>query len=269
MEATKMPVMDQLREALSDLSKSERRAAEYLLQYPHDVRRFSCDAIAKSCNTSRSAVIRLCKKLGYHGYSELRYAMITDPGSSLGGEGKGQEKTVMALDCYGACIEQMRPMANTDKISRIAEILLHANRVITMGIGHSSFSAMQMAFRLNRMHIDSHAIDDTSVMNNYAGILKQGDVVLIFSISGNDAYLDYVKQYRQNRAAVVLFTMTPQSVLARGLEHVCALPLASHYNSSYLMDDAITFFLAIEMVMEELNRKLVSEACPVDETGRS
>ena len=50
-----MPVLETLRQALPELSKSERRAADYLLQYPNDMRRMTCDAIAAASGSSRSA----------------------------------------------------------------------------------------------------------------------------------------------------------------------------------------------------------------------
>lgn len=250
----KMPnVIELIQNAMPELSKSERRIAEYLLRYPHDIRRFPCDSIANSCNTSRSAVIRFCKKLGYQGYSELRYAFQTQPGvASI--ESPTHGKT--SLDHYADCIQELRNTISPEKISEIAELIFHANRVVIFGLDHSFLSAQQMAFRLNRIHIDSHPIADSSIMGNYANILKQGDLILIFSISGRKDYLEYVPLYLKNRADIALFTMTPQSPLAKYVKHVVALPFASHYSGVYLMDDAITFFLLIEMLIEAVCKKL-------------
>lgn len=253
-------VMELLQNALPELSKSERKIAEYLLRYPHDVRRFTSETIANSCNTSRSALIRLCKKLGFQGYSELRYALQSQPVILDTGE-LPQGKT--SLDYYADCIQELRNTLQPEKVSEIANLILHANRVVTLGIYHSFLSAQQMAFRLNRIHIDSHPIADLSVMGHYGNILKQGDLVLIFSISGRSTYLDYVPAYLKNRAEVVLFTMTPQSELAKNVNHVVPLPFVSHYSGVRLMDDAITFFLLIEMLVEAVCQKLA----PSDAAG--
>lgn len=251
-----MSVLEQLQNALPDLSKSERKVAEYLLRYPYDVRRFPCDGLAAACNTSRSAVIRLCKKLGFHGYAEFRYSLTTHP------EKAGREDSrKTALSYYEEGIRQLHSTVEPEQLKKIAEIILGADRVLTLGIGHSFLSAQQMAFRLNRVHIDSHAVTDTTIMNNYTSILKGGDVVLIFSLSGNKSYLDYVKLYRENQATVVLFTMTGGAKLAKELEHVVVLPYISHSSYDYLLDDAITFFLLIEMLMEAVYEKQRSAVC--------
>ena len=53
-----MPVLETLRQALPELSKSERRAADYLLQYPNDMRRMTCDAIAAAsgCDSAQRRI---------------------------------------------------------------------------------------------------------------------------------------------------------------------------------------------------------------------
>lgn len=249
-----MSILEQLRAALPELSKNERKVAEYFLQYPYDARRFSCESVAHSCNTSRSAVIRLCQKLGYKGYAEFKYALAAQPAAPAPAADTAGPASVLEL--YAGCIRQLEQSIQPQTLSVIAEVILRANRVVTLGINHSMLSAQQMAFRLNRLNIDSHAIDDESRMENYMKILKQGDVVLIFSISAQNRYVELVREYRRNRAVVILITMTPGVPLAREADYVLALPFISHSYSPYLLDDAITFFLAIEMMLEAIGRKL-------------
>lgn len=94
-------------------------------------------------------------------------------------------------------------------------------------------------------------------MESYTDILKQGDVVIIFSISGNAKYEDLVTQYRRNRVKIILITMAAASPLAKLADHVVVLPFLSHTPSLYLLDDAVTFFVLIELIVEALNKKLL------------
>lgn len=249
-----MTVFEQLQQSLSDLSKSERKMAEYLLRYPHDLRRFSSETLAAAAGVSRSALIRLCKKLGYRGFSELHDAMLAQPMQSLPPADGSTPRT--ALDCYSQCIEQIRAMVDPRVIADIAALLVRANRVVTLGNLHSELSARQMSFRLNRSQIDSQVISDDTLMDCYTNILKQGDVVLIFSISGRDKFLDLVRAYQKNRATVVLFTMSAGTAVGRQADYTVVLPFASHLAADYLGDDAIVFFLVIEMVIEAIHKKL-------------
>ncbi|NBK93137.1 MurR/RpiR family transcriptional regulator [bacterium 1XD21-13] len=71
-----MNVIAKLQEILPDLSKNERRIADYFLQHPKNIDEYSSEAIAAICGASRSTIIRLCHKLGYRGYSEFKYALL-------------------------------------------------------------------------------------------------------------------------------------------------------------------------------------------------
>ena len=77
----------------------------------------------------------------------------------------------------------MASFMDSPLLDEIADAISYSNRVITLGYMHSFDSAKQMAFRLNRFGIDCRSIEDSSIMENYSSILKQGDVVIIFSIS--------------------------------------------------------------------------------------
>ncbi len=252
-----MSVLERMKEMLPELSKNERKVAEYFLQYPYDARRFSCEAVALSCKTSRSAVIRLCQKLGFKGYSEFKYTLSKE---SLTPQAALQEKSAESGDSvlvyYKECMGQMEGIEQSERLLGIADTILYANRVLVLGYMHSGLSARQMAFRLNRLNIDSHAVEDSSVMDNYTRILKQGDAVMIFSISGMEQYIDIANAYRQNRAKVILITMTPESPLIKAVDEVIMLPYISHSGSPYLLDDTITFFLFIEMLINVLNKKI-------------
>ncbi len=251
-----MSVIAQLKETLPELSRNERKVADYLLEYPHDVQRFTGEAIAAACNTSRSAVIRLCQKLGYHGYSEFKYALLHEINTSAADSPNKSPAFDSVLQYYCEGMQQMAHFTNSSLLQEIADSISHAGRVLSLGYMHSSYSARQMAFRLNRFGIDCNALDDSSIMENYSSILKQNDVVIIFSISGLELYENLVKEYRRNRVKVILITMTPKCSLAKSADIVASLPLLSHSPHPYLLDDAITFYMFIEMIMEELNKQL-------------
>ena len=71
-----MTVLENMQAVLPSLPKNERKAAEYLLNYPHDIQRRSAEIIAQDAGISRSAIVRLCQKLGYQGWSEFKYAYL-------------------------------------------------------------------------------------------------------------------------------------------------------------------------------------------------
>lgn len=247
-----MAVLEDLRNILPDLSKNERKAAEYLLQYPHDIQRRTSEAIAREADISRSALIRLCQKLGYQGFAEFKYACTHEPAQS-------SEDNITALLHYEHAIQQIRQMVTVQQVESLGRTVAHARRVLCLGHLHSGMSAQQMAFRLTRSGVDSMALNDCTLMESYENIVNDSDVVLIFSLSGAEMYEAIAEEYRKRHAHVVLFTMTPTSPLTKKVDEFLALPYVTHEPSSYLMDDAITFFLMIELVIEAVQKELAAK----------
>ena len=153
-----MTVLENMQAVLPSLPKNERKAAEYLLNYPHDIQRRSAEIIAQDAGISRSAIVRLCQKLGYQGWSEFKYAYLHEPALAA----SAQEHNILTR--YENIIQKLRQGVSADQIQTIVQIIHRANRVITLGNYHSGMSAQQMAFRLNRSGIDSHFMNDTLQM---------------------------------------------------------------------------------------------------------
>jgi RpiR family murPQ operon transcriptional repressor len=60
-----------LRENLPQMNTAERAAGDYVLSHPHEASSMSIRELAEQSFTSTSAVIRLCKILGFHGYKDF------------------------------------------------------------------------------------------------------------------------------------------------------------------------------------------------------
>lgn len=258
-----MNILVQLHTILPELSKNERRIAEYILQHPQSVKNFSSEALAAASEASRSTIIRLCQKMGYQGYSEFKNALIHEQANAPDESSTWSTSALLlsnttdnALQYYCSGLLQMEPLMHSPIMSDIVDTLSYANRVVALGYGHSAFSAQQLSFRLNKFGIDCHTLQDPSLMASYERILQQGDVVVVFSISGRNDYEAVVTEYCKNRVKVILITMTPDCELSRFTDITVTLPHLSNTSGLYQMDDAITFYMFIEMIMESLNRKL-------------
>ena len=75
-----MGVLHDLYEALPDLSKNERKAADYFLRYPRDVQRFTCDTVSLA-NAEREVSIsgvRILLKTGIVNLSTPKIDLESD-----------------------------------------------------------------------------------------------------------------------------------------------------------------------------------------------
>ena len=136
-----------LHELYESLTPSERRIADYFETNLDKLVDTSILEVAEACQTSKSAVVRLCKKSGYRGYKDFLNAVSADlavrssrtdeptdilPGSSI------------AEICHIVTANSIRSLENTlsvldmDAMSRAVDAISHANRRRSHGCAHKS-----------------------------------------------------------------------------------------------------------------------------------
>lgn len=248
-----MDLLNQIRTLLPQLTPGERKAATYILEYPFDAVRFPSSTIAGSANTSRSNVVRFCQKLGFSGYSEFTYALD----HSLKGmkhfsaTQEQPEDAKNTLQKYLLEMEKMAAFYQSTQLQEIAHLVVSARRILILGRDHSFFSAEQFAFRLNRAGIGAVPTSVDSVMGAYHDILDHRDVVIVFSVQAlKESYEHLLKSYREKKAKIILITMSNTPPVAAYADQVVSLPSVARAYSSDMLDEAPTFYLFIELLME-------------------
>ena len=71
-------VIVRISEMFDRLTPVEEKIAKKIISNPHKILKTSIDSLAKSCNTTKASVVRLCKTLGYSGYKQLHVALSID-----------------------------------------------------------------------------------------------------------------------------------------------------------------------------------------------
>ncbi|WP_312501043.1 MurR/RpiR family transcriptional regulator [Lacrimispora sp.] len=258
-----MNILEKINNNMSNFTVGERLVAEYAIQYPVDVVRYSAEALAEHCNTSRSNVVRLCKKLGYTGFSEFKYEMnrYMNTPHAITKKHLNEEEgdSLSAFRKYLNCFSQLETLYNSSQLKQIAEIILRSKRIIILGHYHSFFSAQQLEFRLNRCRIDAHAINDLSTTEAFGEMLTQEDTVIIFSISGGKVYHDSVCTFRKRGVKVILISMTENSPISRYTDIKVILPCITRLYDESVLDDAPTFYFFIELLIEEINHQILAK----------
>lgn len=251
-----MDLLTQIRTLLPELTPGERKAAEYILEYPFDAVRFPSSTIADSANTSRSNVVRFCQKLGFSGYAEFTYAL--DHGLrgmkhfSASREQAGEAETVLRK--YLNEFEKLGALYHSTQLQEIARLITSARRVFILGQDHSFFPVQQLAFRLNRVGIDAVTTNMPSIMGAYYDMLAERDVVVVFSVQGlKESYEGILKSYREKHIPIILITMAKKPPISAYADQVVSLPSVARTYSGDMLDEAPTFYLFIELLMEALH----------------
>ena len=62
----------------ADLRKSEKQAADYILEHLEQIPDLPIDRLAKEAQVSQPTVLRMLKALGYKGYRDFRYQLVAE-----------------------------------------------------------------------------------------------------------------------------------------------------------------------------------------------
>ena len=67
-----------LRSILPHLTKTERKAAEYILENPAEVIHLTITSLAETCSIAEATIFRLCKKAGFTGFQSFKIALAAE-----------------------------------------------------------------------------------------------------------------------------------------------------------------------------------------------
>jgi len=249
-----MSVTQTMKALLPELTRSERKAAEYIISHPIDVVRYSSsDAIASLSGCSRSAVVRLAKRLDFTGFHEFKIQLAKELNEYV------SDSTTFISDYYIKALEQLKTIEKTDSFYTASHLLKKARHIYAYGHSHSSYSAQQFAFRMVRSGFDAGFLDHASSLEDYVSIIRKDDVLVLFSISGGaqtNSPINGLKYFNHpQRPSIILFTMTSNSPAERYADATILVPCVSRMTTDIIIDDAPMFFIAIELLLEVMAEK--------------
>jgi DNA-binding MurR/RpiR family transcriptional regulator len=261
-----MTPLDLLRSHYDSFTKAEQKVADFILNDPHRLVAFNLANLAQQSGTSNAAVIRMCQKMGFDGFSEFKFSFNRWL-LSLGADSSAQEAALQdavpkndhmqnLLDTYFQYIRQIPTFVSEAELKELAGHILAANRLDIWGINRTAQSAAQLSHRLLRLGIYNRMVSDTIVMSDASDTLGRGDVVILFTLNGRGSitYADLLAVLKKRGCYTVLVTMNPKLKAAQHAQQVVTLPWVSHANNVNFYEDQIIVYFFIELLLYEVAR---------------
>lgn len=76
-------IVHRIRTGYGDMRKSEQRAADYILGHLEEARELPLDQLAKRARVSQPTVLRMVRALGFGGYRDFRYQLVSELARNL------------------------------------------------------------------------------------------------------------------------------------------------------------------------------------------
>ena len=186
--------------SMQSLSVSERRVAEFILENPDVASRMSIVAIANAADVSLPTVTRLTRKLGFEGFSDFKFALVSSLSEKQAYSEKGMERTEANYDPashFGRTIRSIILTAQSvseEDIMEVAERIIKARRVFVIAADVSALYGSLLADRLLKLGLDTTSITDNMALPVAIQNSTEKDVHIIISCSSHSkATLDALK----------------------------------------------------------------------------
>ena len=225
-----------LRQTLSYLSPSEAKVAHYLLEHTGKAVSLSITRLAQESGSSTAAVVRLCKRLTFDGYGDLKLALAKEVyGNTPINEGpyifdlskaEGAASIAsMMVDTVCDSITSLKSVLSTKQLEMAVEVLGKAEKILLAGIGASALAAMDLYQKLGRLGIYSSFPSEPDLQIVNACTLDAKSVCIIFSYSGETKTMRQVaQQAKKTGATVVAVTRVGGNTLTKIADIVLSVP---------------------------------------------
>ena len=220
-------VIARIQSSYLTLVPSERRIADYIMEHPAQSAQMSIDQLSACGQVSKATTTRFCRKLGYSGYKDFKYALILDAADeqdvfgSLDSEDTGASvlKKVSAANCEA--IKRTQDILNVNALEKLAEQIFSARRILLLANGGSSVVALDFYHKFLRLGIECNFNLDSRMQEMSAHLLTERDIAIGFTFSGgNKEVIRCMDLAAKKGAKTACFTSTLDAPISKVCETV-------------------------------------------------
>ncbi|MBC3379462.1 MurR/RpiR family transcriptional regulator [Serratia fonticola] len=184
-----------LREVSNGLSAKERGVADYIIANKQSLKNMSIQTLAKANDVSTTTILRLCHKLGYQGFSDLKIDLITASGSSKQDnvlqEDINLDDSIETVNgkihlIEKSSIDETHAMMNSEQLAKANELIRNSNKVVIYGAGSSGLVGKELEYQLIKIKKDVSCHLDYSIQFSIVNTLDKHDLLIIISHSGEN-----------------------------------------------------------------------------------
>lgn len=249
---------------------SEKKLADYILSAQDGASRMSISELAAACNVADATVSRFCRRLGYKGYQDFKFAirnasMHRMEDNPLSGEVSADDTleniSKKLLTANSLAMTQTLEVLSMDAISEAARMLRNASGVLCMGQGGSMLIASEAAHLFSTVSSKFRPVSDSHMQAMAACMMGEEDVIMFFSYSGSTlAMLDTLKMARDQGGKVILVTRFPNSPGAALADVVLQCGANENPLQSGSIPARIAQMYLLDILFSEYTRKNLDEA---------
>lgn len=204
-----------------ELSKSEKKVADFILLQGYDIAKMSISSLAKQCAVSEPTVMRFSTHIGFSGYSDFKLKLIRDWGIK---DSQNSESSLL-VDLYidkndnledipvkmiNTTIHALNDTLNIFDVStykKAVGAITKAKVIDIYGVGNSGSIANDFMNKLMRIGLNVRALNDNHLQQISSLSLTKKDVAIAISHSGSTKdIVDTLRLAKQSGATTIALT---------------------------------------------------------------
>ncbi len=234
------------------LNDTDDSVVDYIRKHRADLHHISIHKMAEDLFVSPNAIMRTVKKLGYSGFSELKFSIDKE---IHGSQDKSAEKRV--LDRIPQNIVKSIDVLEQDSVDLLVDAMWKAEKILFAGIGDSIYFCELFGRSLRCMDRKVEYYTQIHDVEYATRNLQKGDLIIILSASGTPKRLiDIALTAKDKEATSCCITHYGNNPLSE----VCDMQLCfwgeQRIVNGYNMTDRSGLMMAIRLICEEFWKRI-------------
>ncbi|GAA0086318.1 MurR/RpiR family transcriptional regulator [Clostridium sp. MB05] len=246
--------MEKLAKLFNKLTNSEQKVFTYIYTNQQKVIKMKISDLAKETFTSKTVIINLSQKLGFEGFSDLKYYLKSN---------NNAEDDIKVLEDlqYGLRqnIEKTFVIIEADLYKKISREVIEAKTVYVFARGTSKAAGYYLNHILLTLGIKCIFVKDYNLLTLVGSTLESDELVILISLSGTTQKILEVANIAKVKGcrtiAITSFGNNELSRISDYTLHCVASETETKFNDSI---SRIGMFIVIEMLVnsiKEFNKK--------------
>lgn len=229
-------IVHRIRTGYGDMRKSEQRAADYILGHLEEARELPLDQLAKRARVSQPTVLRMVRALGFGGYRDFRYQLVSELARNL------SEADLTTRPLYGytlrpgerledipgnmvamaeRMLEETLKNFSIRTYKKIVEVLRGARLIDIYSVENSEVTAQDFLAKLLYLGFSCRHFSDHYYQRISAGSLTDQDVAVGISYSGSSRdTVDVMRTAKKAGATTIVLTNFKDSPISRYADYL-------------------------------------------------
>ena len=219
-----MAILQHISMMTGQLAESEAKVAEVILADPSALEHYTITRLAQQAETSTSAVLRFCHSLGFTGYKDFRYELVSEVRQRAAADGAAADSIGVVSEALSNAVGRLAEL-DRDAIALMATQIAEAHVVFCIGIHRSFLPAEKLRMDLEDLGIVALSCRDSVEATHLANLMDDHSCQVIFSETGSlSSYRAALDAGLTQLGRSWLVTSNPRAQLAAQVGQAIVLP---------------------------------------------